>query len=187
VDHHGIRGYQFEIDEELTLDGQLFLRTERDTGTEQVIGRRLRNIKALDTRVDLTECWPILGEFVTQTERASATKNKTIAISWTLDKPKRKALAGLWSTLPSFFVVGPPGVGKTKLATEVVRRRFASDGSTRMLVSAQGMTPLDNLQEKIKETLSEAKLSEVLVIRSTTPRKTDDVGRGSSQGRLGVS
>lgn len=55
VDHRGLRGYQFEIDEELPSDERLFLRTERDTGTEQVIGRRLRNIKALDTRVDLTE------------------------------------------------------------------------------------------------------------------------------------
>src|SRR5208337_617820 len=55
VDHEGRRGYQFDIDEELPDRGPLFLRAERDTGTEQVISRRLRNIKALDTRVDLAE------------------------------------------------------------------------------------------------------------------------------------
>jgi hypothetical protein len=171
VDHHGIRGYQFEIDEELTLDGQLFLRTERDTGTEQVIGRRLRNIKALDTRVDLTEMLADPWRVRHANRETLSEEEQNDSYFLDLDKPKRKALAGLWTTLPSFFVVGPPGVGKTKLATEVVRRRFASDGSTRMLVSAQGHDALDNLQEKIKETLSEAKLPDVLVIRSTTPEK----------------
>lgn len=171
VDHRGRRGYQFEIDEELPNEGRLFLRTERDTGTEQVIGRRLRNIKALDTRIDLTEMladpWRVRRasrEALTETEQ----KDEHFL---DLDKPKREALIGAWSTLPSFFVVGPPGVGKTKLATEVIRRRFAADGATRMLVSAQGHDALDNLQEKIKETLAKAKLDDVLVIRSTTPEK----------------
>jgi replication-associated recombination protein RarA len=83
-----------------------------------------------------------------------------------LDKPKQEAFLGLWSTLPSFFVVGPPGVGKTKLATEVVRRRFAAEGSTRMLLSAQGHDALDNLQDKIKKTLAAAKREDVLVVRA---------------------
>ena len=91
-----------------------------------------------------------------------------------LDKPKQAALTGLWSTLPSYFVVGPPGVGKTKLATEVVRRRFLADRSTRMLISAQGHDALDNLQEKITETLSKAGLGDLLVVRSTTFRAPTD-------------
>ncbi len=176
VEHRGRQGYRFEVDEDLPEGDRFFLRAERDTGTEQVIARRLRNIKALDTRVDLAEMladpWRVRRasrEFLSDEDRKDAA-------FLDLDGPKREALSGLWSTLPSYFVVGPPGVGKTKLATEVVRRRFAKDRSTRMLVTAQGHDALDNLQQKIKETLGEAKLSDVLVVRSTTSdqRPTSD-------------
>jgi hypothetical protein len=169
TDVGGRHGYLFEIDEEIPPDGPFFLRAERDLGTERVISRRLANIKALDTRLDLAEMlddpWRVRRssrETIDETDESDGELKD-------LDKPKRRALAGLWSTLPSFFVVGPPGVGKTKLATETVRRRFKSDRSTRMLVSAQGHDALDHLQEKITDALTEAKLDDIIVVRSTTP------------------
>ncbi len=168
VDHKGRRSYQFEIDEALSDSGPYFLRTERDTGTEQVIGRRLRNIKALNTRVDLAEMLADPWRVRRSSRESLSDADRKDEAFHDLDKPKQDALAGLWSTLPSFFVVGPPGVGKTKLATEVVRRRFVADRSTRMLVSAQGHDALDNLQKKIKETLDESGLSDVLIVRSAT-------------------
>jgi hypothetical protein len=171
VDHKGRRGYQFEIDEELPDSGPFFLRTERDTGTEQVIARRLRNIKALDTRVDLTDMLADPWRVRQSSRDVFSDEDKKDEAFLDLDKPKQDALIGLWSTLPSYFVVGPPGVGKTKLATEVVRRRFLADRSTRMLISAQGHDALDNLQEKIAETLSKAGLADLLVVRSTTSER----------------
>ena len=104
------------------------------------------------------------------------TNDETDAHYHDLDAPKQKALLALWETLPSFFVVGPPGVGKTKLATETVRRRFAADRSTRMFLCAQGHDALDNLQEKLTKELTESGLSDVIVVRSTTPerRQTSD-------------
>lgn len=171
VDHRGRRGYRFETDEELPEEGPFFLRTERDTGTEQVVARRLRNIKALDTRVDLTEMLADPWRVCRSSREALSDDDRKDVAFLDLDKPKQDALAGLWSILPSFFVVGPPGVGKTKLATEVVRRRFVADRSTRMLVSAQGHDALDNLQEKIKATLSAASIDDVLVVRSTTSER----------------
>jgi hypothetical protein len=171
VDHKGRRSYQFEIDEELPDGGSFFLRTERDTGTEQVIARRLRNIKALDTRVDLTDMLADPWRVRQSSHETISNEEKTDDAFLDLDKPKQDALIGLWSTLPSYFVVGPPGVGKTKLATEVVRRRFLADRSTRMLISAQGHDALDNLQEKITETLDKAGLADLLVVRSTTSER----------------
>ena len=169
VEHRGRRGYRFEIDEELPNGRPFFLRPERDKGTEQVIGRRLRNINALNTRTDLVE---MLADpwRVRRSSRESLTEDdRKDPFFLDLDEPKQKALVGLWETFPAFFVVGPPGVGKTKLATEVVRRRFVADKATRMLISAQGHDALDNLQAKIKETLRESGLSDnVLVVRSTT-------------------
>jgi hypothetical protein len=171
IEHRGRRAYQFEIDEDLAADGPFFLRTERDTGTEQVISRRLRSINALDTRVDLAEMladpWRVRRS---SREDLNETSQQDAAFR-DLDQSKQEALLGIWSTLPSFFVVGPPGVGKTKLATEVIRRRFATDRSTRMLVSAQGHDALDNLQVKINETLLSGDLTDILVVRSTTPER----------------
>ncbi|AFK54012.1 DEAD/DEAH box helicase [Tistrella mobilis] len=176
VEHRGRRAYRFEIDEELPDGDRFFLRTERDTGTEQVIGRRLRNIKALDTRVDLAEMLADPWRVRRSSRETLSEEDRKDPAFLDLDVPKQEALAGLWATLPAYFVVGPPGVGKTKLATEVVRRRFVADRSTRMLVSAQGHDALDNLQQKIKESLAEAALTDVLVVRSTTndQRPTSD-------------
>lgn len=176
LEHRGLQTYRFEIDEDLSDEGPYFLRTERDTGTEQAISRRLRNIKTLDTRADLVEMladpWRVRRssreEFSDEARRDEAFLD--------LDPPKQKALVGLWSTLPSFFVVGPPGVGKTKLATEVVRRRFADDSSTRMLITAQGHDALDNLQKKIIETLKQAGQDDILVVRSTTSERRPKTG-----------
>jgi hypothetical protein len=167
----GRQGYQFEIDDELPADGPYFLKTERDTGTERVISRRLKNIKSLDTRVDLADMlddpWRMRRS---SRETISEADQKDEAFR-DLDEPKQRALLGLWSTMPSYFVVGPPGVGKTKLAIETIRRRFDTDRSARLLVSAQGHDALDHLQSKVTDALGAAKLDDVIVVRTTTPDK----------------
>jgi Cdc6-like AAA superfamily ATPase len=88
-----------------------------------------------------------------------------------LDVPKQQALRAIWETLPNFLVVGPPGVGKTKVATEVVKRRFATDPASRMLIAAQGHDALDNLQAKIEEAFRESGRNDLLIVRSTTPER----------------
>ncbi|MEH0294811.1 AAA domain-containing protein [Agrobacterium sp. CCNWLW71] len=179
-EHRGRTAYRFEIDEDLPSDGgQLFLRPERDAGTEGVIARRLRNIKALTTRVDLTEMLDDPWRVRRSSRETLDDDDKADEHFEDLDVPKQEALLGLWSTLPSYFVVGPPGVGKTRLATETVRRRFSNDRSTRLLLTAQGHDALDHLQEKIKDTLRENKLDDVIIVRSTAserrPTSDEDV------------
>jgi hypothetical protein len=169
ADADGRRGYLFEVDEEVPADGPFFLRSERDVGAERVISRRLANIKALNTRVDLAEMLDDPWRVRRSSRETIDENNEQDVELLDLDVPKRKALVGLWSTLPSYFVVGPPGVGKTKLATETVRRRFTAEPSTRMLISAQGHDALDHLQEKIGEALRLAQLDNVIAVRSTTP------------------
>ncbi|MFG1314608.1 DEAD/DEAH box helicase [Xanthobacter autotrophicus] len=171
LDHRGTLAYRFELDEELTEEGPWFLRGQQDVGSEQVIARRLRILKALDTRIDLAQM--LLNPWrVRRASREALTAAELAAEAFqALDTPKKEALAAIWETLPSFFVVGPPGVGKTRLAQEVVSRRFAADRSTRMLVTAQGHDALDHLQKKIQESFQSAGLKDLLVVRSATPER----------------
>ena len=171
ADYSGGPAYRFEADEDLVEQGPWFLRGQKDVGSEQVIARRLRILKALDTRVDLAQM--LLDPWrVRRSSRETLSKEDRADKAFTdLDEPKQEALLAIWETVPSFFVVGPPGVGKTRLATEVATRRFKEERATRMLVTAQGHDALDHLKSKIQEALAQARIDGLMVVRSTTPER----------------
>lgn len=181
VDHRGRSAYRFEIDDPLPTQAQLFLRTERDAGAESVISRRLRNLKALSTRIDLAEMLDDPWRVRRASRETISDADRLKGHFTELDIPKQQALEGLWSTLPSYFVVGPPGVGKTYLATEIVRRRFEFDRASRLLISAQGHDALDHLQGELKTTLEANGLGDLIVVRSAAserrPASDEDVHR----------
>lgn len=169
VQHKGRHALRFEVDDEPPRGSSLFLRPERDTGTENAITRRLKNIKALSTRLDLSEMLDDPWRVRRSSRETIDEAGQSDEYFQDLDPPKQHALLGVWSTSPSYNVVGPPGVGKTRLATEVVRRRFEEDRSSRLLVTAQGHDALDHLQNAIRKTLATGGEDEVIVVRSTTP------------------
>lgn len=84
-----------------------------------------------------------------------------------LDEPKQKALAEIVGTLPFYLVQGPPGVGKTRLVSELVRRRFTDDPTSRILLTAQSNAAVDHLMTEVTPALAAAKGEQPLVIRCT--------------------
>jgi hypothetical protein len=66
-----------------------------------------------------------------------------------LDTAKQRALRELIEVLPVYLVQGPPGVGKTFLVTELVRRQFSEDATRRMLLSAQSHYAVDHLLREV--------------------------------------
>jgi hypothetical protein len=156
-------GYEFEAERDLAVGDKYFLRTDRELGTEQVIRRRLRNFAGLDSQVDLGRA---LEDPWRERRRSPERVELDDSDLAELDVPKRTAMRAIFDTLPSFFVVGPPGVGKTKLATEIVRRRLTTEPATRILVSAQGHDALDHLQTELKKMLASAQLRDALLVRS---------------------
>lgn len=168
VDINGVAAFRFEVDFAIDTQQPLYLRPDRDIGTENVIRRRLRNIAALESRADLLD-------MLDDPWRVRRTHPDTLDDSdpefHDLDEPKQKALRELSCTSPSYFTVGPPGVGKTKLATEVVRRRFADDSTSRILVSAQGHDALDNLQHEIIAALAKAGQHDQILVRSSSSQR----------------
>jgi hypothetical protein len=84
-----------------------------------------------------------------------------------LDASKQQALRSIWSTGPGQFVVGPPGVGQTRLVTEVARRVLSLDPSARILLSAQAHKSLDHLARSVQKAIAKSGFADdVLLVRS---------------------
>lgn len=65
------------------------------------------------------------------------------------DSSKQAALREILATIPLFLLQGPPGVGKTYLVGDLVRRRFEDDPIARMLLSAQSNSAIDHLMKEV--------------------------------------
>lgn len=66
-----------------------------------------------------------------------------------LDLPKRQALQGILTSKPLSVVHGPPGVGKTRLVTELCRQVLNANPSAKLVLSAQSHAAVDNLAAEI--------------------------------------
>lgn len=68
-----------------------------------------------------------------------------------LDEAKQKALAEIVAILPLYLVQGPPGVGKTFLVRDLVRRRMSDEPASRLLLTAQSHHAVDHLAAEIQK------------------------------------
>jgi SpoVK/Ycf46/Vps4 family AAA+-type ATPase len=174
----GLEGYCFDFDGALPQATQLFLRPEQEKGTEQQIKRRMRNIEALDTRLDLVA---MLADPWRARRKLRHPVDETRDAFKRLDGPKQDALRALWLTTPGFWIVGPPGVGKTTLATAIVELIFAHDSASRVLICAQGHDALNHIEEQIAALKKDGVLArDLLMTRSMaasekvkSPRRVD--------------
>lgn len=184
LDTYQYRGesfYRFRATRSLPYDRKaLYLKPNEDTGTETAMRRRVAAIRSLDTRADLVE---LLRKPWASKRRSNEVIEEDEHYR-DLDPSKRAALKALWRTRPAYFVVGPPGVGKTRLATEVVRRQFSYEMNSKMLITAQAHDALDNLQHRIREVLPDGPESDLIVVRSA--RSNSGEGRVIDEGGLGT-
>lgn len=90
-----------------------------------------------------------------------------------LDEAKRDALVEIFETLPLYLVQGPPGVGKTRLVRELVKRRMKEDPTSRLLLAAQSNAAVDHLLKEVAPTLA-SDVDEPLAVRCRTSERTDD-------------
>ena len=121
--------YEFSGEGELPPASDLFLRKLDDAGTEGAMHRRLRMLGTLATQEELATM------LAAPRSRMRTYPDELVedAAFADLDDSKQSALRSIWTTGPTQFVVGPPGVGKTRLVTEVVRRILQEQPSARIL------------------------------------------------------
>jgi AAA domain-containing protein len=159
--------YEFSVLDLPDREDTLFLRKSGDHGTESLIKRRLRTSRVLAEQHDLVTMFADPRRNLRNTGDAL----EKDAFFYDLDCAKQAALEMLWTTAPTQLVVGPPGVGKTKLVSEVLRRKVATDPAVRILVSAQSHHALDHVLRSTVRLLDKAG-TDAIVVRSPGPDGT---------------
>lgn len=132
-------------------------------GREVQFKRRLKSLKALKDHQEL------LRMLVDPRQRVVDSHDKFIEDETfeSLDLPKQEALRQLTSTLPLFLVQGPPGVGKTRLVRDLVKRRFYDEPTSRLLLTAQSNAAIDHLMDELEGLLLREGTDAPLVVRSS--------------------
>lgn len=82
-----------------------------------------------------------------------------------LDTGKLETLKALLGTAPLFLVQGPPGVGKTRLASALVQEILEALPSSRILLSAQSHAAVDHLLMEISEEIDCRSQFSPLIVR----------------------
>jgi hypothetical protein len=173
----------FEGPGPIDTSDHLFLRKSDYVGNESLLRRRIKALRALKEHSELLE-------MLADPRRRIRKTHDTIvedASFLRLDVSKQNALREMWAVLPLFLVQGPPGVGKTRLVTELVERTLDIDPSTRILLSAQSHHAVDHLLDEVKKLFSDASPADQPLMVRSRPKEngaTEDVYDVRPQARL---
>lgn len=161
---NGRETFWFEGSAPQQVSGAAFLTPSGMIGRTSQFKRRMKALKALRDHSEL------LGMVVDRRLRLQESQdqlNDEDVQFKEMDQSKQYALREILATVPIFLLQGPPGVGKTYVVGDLVRRRFEDDSTSRMLLSAQSNSAIDHLMDEVRGIFSK----EPLMIRA---RSADD-------------
>lgn len=92
-----------------------------------------------------------------------------------LDLSKQTAFTAIVSTLPLFLVQGPPGVGKTRLVSDLVRATFKDDTTNRLLLTAQSNAAVDHLLQELNKSF-QSDTDDALIVRCRPRDRNEEPG-----------
>jgi AAA domain-containing protein len=120
------------------------------TGMLGRIAQFKRRLKALTALGQHTELLKMLADPRGRIDNSHDPLDEKSDAFKELDTSKQAALREILSTIPLFLLQGPPGVGKTYLVGDVVRRRLDDEVTTRILLSAQSNSAIDHLMSEVQ-------------------------------------
>ncbi len=153
VEEHGRDVLRFEGPEETELRGKAFLTPAGMTGQIAQFRRRVKALKTLGRHTELLRMLVDPRQRIEKSHDPVANDQRFKE----LDRSKQAALTEILSTVPLFLLQGPPGVGKTFMVGDIVRRRFDDEPTTRLLLSAQSNAAIDHLMKEVHTVFTDAK------------------------------
>jgi DNA polymerase alpha-associated DNA helicase A len=162
--------YTFATSEAVVPGQTLYLRPRRDGGFERAVRRRLQNIVAARTNIELLRAIDDPAQVaLDDVLRDIAAPGVAPA---DMDSSKKSAWDAVVSGRSINVVVGPPGVGKTFLISHLVKSILAKTPDARLLVSAQNHETLIQLEGELTQTLTPGT---TIVVRVERTRSTEEV------------
>ena len=147
----GRQAFTFATSEAVVPGQTLYLRPRRDSGFERAIRRRLQNIVAARTNIELLRAIDDPAQVaLDDVLRDIAAPGAAPA---DMDASKKLAWDAIVSGKSINVVVGPPGVGKTFLISHLVKSILEKTPDARLLVSAQNHETLIQMEDELKKTL----------------------------------
>lgn len=166
------RVYVFYGQASAALSENAFLVPGGSIGRDAMLARRLRALTALHDHSELLESLADPRRRVTNSHESIIPD----VYEQRLDTAKQRALRELIEVLPVYLVQGPPGVGKTFLVTELVRRQFSEDATRRMLLSAQSHYAVDHLLREVIKLRQADQSFEPLAVRCRRRESEEKAG-----------
>lgn len=147
----GRKVYNFTSSEVVMADSSYYLRPRRDSGFENAVRRRLNNIVSARRNLELLR---LLDD---PSQVAIDEALRTIAAPGPIPDGMDKTKAAAWNAIAHGqsvnVVVGPPGVGKTYLISNLVKSILSLTSDARILVVAQNHDTLVNMENELNATL----------------------------------
>ncbi|TWC77166.1 AAA domain-containing protein [Rhizobium sp. SJZ105] len=171
----------------LPMQGErLFLRPRRDAGTERAIRRRLLNIVAARQNLELLRALDDPAQVaLDDVLREVAAPGSAVP---NMDASKLSAWNSIVAGRSINVIVGPPGVGKTYLISNLVQSIMEKTPDARILVSAQNHETLVHMEKELRDILAgqasiivRVEKSQVSVEESTLRQSSLDLLQTASQ------
>lgn len=158
---------------------RLFLRPRKDTGTERAIRRRLQNIVAARSNVELLRALDDPAQVRMDDVLRDIAAPGPPPADADMEESKVQAWQSIVEGRSINVVVGPPGVGKTFLISHLVKSILHETADARILVSSQNHETLVHMEDELRKFLPASSTIVVRVERSRSSEKESTLRRSS--------
>jgi len=180
---NGKNAFAFGTNLPIQAGQRLFLRPRKDTGTERAIRRRLQNIVAARSNVELLRALDDPAQVRMDEVLCDIAAPGLPPDDADMERSKIEAWQSIVEGKSINVVVGPPGVGKTYLISHLVKSILHETPDARILVSSQSHETLIHMEDELRKFLPAASTIVVRVERSRSSEQASTL-RKSSQSLL---
>lgn len=173
----GQEALAFASNQAIVAGADYYFRPRRDPGFEHAIRRRLQNIVAARSNVELLRALDDPAQVALDDALRDVAAPGDPAAG--LDATKKLAWEAIAAGRSINVVVGPPGVGKTYLISHLVQSILSLTRDSRVLISAQNHETLIQMEDALNKALPAETTIVVRVERSGVDEKTSALREAS--------